>query len=68
MIIAFLFFKLEFDDFTFDILPNIKADISFNDAFSRKETITVNGAEIYYLSFNDLIKNKLSLEKKILTT
>jgi hypothetical protein len=58
------FFKLEFDDFTFDILPNIKADISFNDAFSRKETITVNGTEIYYLSFNDLINDKQTTARK----
>jgi len=33
------FFKLEFEDFTLDILPEIKADIKFTDAYQRKKQL-----------------------------
>ena len=58
------FFKLELDDFTFDILPNIKAEIEFKDAYKRKEIIKVNEIEIYFLNYNDLIKDKQTTARK----
>ena len=33
------FFKLDFEDFTLDLLPEIKAPIKFAEANQRKETI-----------------------------
>ena len=59
------FFKLEFDDFTLDILPTIKAEIVFKDAFARKEIVKTNDFEIYSLNYNDLIIDKqLTARKK----
>ena len=59
------FFKLEFDDFTLDILPTIKAEIVFKDAFVRKEIVKTNDFEIYFLNYNDLIIDKqLTARKK----
>ncbi len=52
------FFKLDFDDFTFDVLPAIKADIKFFDANQRKETINVDETQIHFLSYLDLIEDK----------
>jgi len=59
------FFKLEFDDFTLDILPNIKAEIDFKDAFLRKEIVKTDDFEIFFLNYNDLIIDKqLTARKK----
>ena len=59
------FFKLEFDDFTLDILPTIKAEIVFKEAFQRKEIIKTNNFEIYFLNYSDLITDKqLTARKK----
>jgi len=52
------FFRLDFSDFTLDILLEIKADIKFSDASRRKETITLNNVQIHFMSFIDLIEDK----------
>lgn len=58
------FFKLDFDDFTLDALPAIKADIKFSDANERKETINVDETQIYFLSYLDLIEDKKATARK----
>lgn len=58
------FFKLDFDDFTFDILPAIKAGIKFFDANQRKETVEVDGTPIYFLNYFDLIEDKKATARK----
>ncbi len=52
------FFKLDFEDFSLDILPSIKAAIKFSDAESRKETIEAEGIPIHFLGYRDLIEDK----------
>lgn len=52
------FFKIDFEDFTFDLLPSIKANIKFIEAYKRKVTVKTNDINIYVLSYTDLIKDK----------
>lgn len=52
------FLKLEFDDFTFDLLPQIKADISFGEAYQRKKTFELNAVSLNVISVEDLILDK----------
>lgn len=52
------FFKLEFEDFTLDILPEIKTKIKFSDANKRKEGVDLGNIKVYYLSYLDLIEDK----------
>ncbi|MFD1874117.1 hypothetical protein [Hymenobacter bucti] len=54
------FFRYEFDLFTLDLLPSIKSAISFGPAFARREIIEVNGADISFINFEDLIADKES--------
>lgn len=58
------FFKLIFADFTFDILPLIKADIKFVDADERKETVELEKTKIHFMNFYDLIKDKEATARK----
>lgn len=58
------FFKLDFDSFTFDALPVIKADIRFADATQRKETIELESTKIHFMNYLDLIEDKLALARK----
>jgi hypothetical protein len=52
------FFKLDFDDFTFDLLPEIKISLGFNEVYMRKETVKIEDTIIHFMSFSDLIKDK----------
>lgn len=52
------FFKLDFEGFTLDFLPQIKADIKFKEAHGRKETIEIDGIKIHFMNYVDLIKDK----------
>lgn len=58
------FFKLDFDDFTFDVLPEIKASIKFVEANKRKETIEIDGIKIHFMNYLDLIKDKEATARK----
>lgn len=58
------FFKLDFDSFTLDVLPAIKADIKFFDANQRKETVEVDETQIYFLNYFDLIEDKKATARK----
>lgn len=52
------YFKLTFDTYTLDLLPMIKADISFSEANSRKQIVTSDNTNIFYLSYEDLLNDK----------
>lgn len=58
------FFRLDFDNFTLDLLPAIKADIKFYDANQRKETIEFDKIQIYFLNYFDLIEDKKATARK----
>ena len=58
------FFKFDFDSFTLDVLPAIKADIKFMDANKRKETVEVDETQIYFLNYFDLIEDKKATARK----
>ena len=52
------FFKLEFEKFTLDFLPELNGLEKFSTSFQEREIIRLNGIEISFVSFDDLIKNK----------
>ncbi len=52
------FFKLEFDDYTLDLLPSIKAPLKFIEAFTRRIVIEINGVGISLICLEDLIQDK----------
>jgi hypothetical protein len=58
------FFKLDFDDFTLDILPEIKAAIKFIDAYKRVEIVEFNGIRIKFMNYIDLIEDKKATARK----
>lgn len=52
------FFKLNFDVFTLDILPEIKANIKFMEAYNRKETVDLAETHIHFMNYSDLLADK----------
>jgi len=52
------FFRYEFHDFTLDFLPAIKAQLSFRSCFLKRETLVLNGIEIPFIGYEDLIEDK----------
>jgi len=58
------FFKLKFDDFSLDLIPQIKAAVKFIDAYKRKDTIEIEDIEINVIGYPDLILDKEALGRK----
>jgi hypothetical protein len=58
------FFKLDFEDFSFDALPEIKAIARFTEANQRKETVELEGTKIHFMSYHDLIDDKKATARK----
>jgi hypothetical protein len=58
------FFRYEFEDFTLDILPEVKADIKFGDAYRSKETVEVEGTRIHFIDYYNLMKDKQATARK----
>ena len=52
------FFRYEFENFTLDLLPELKKPLKFRSAFDKRELVTVDGTEISFLSYEDLIADK----------
>jgi hypothetical protein len=52
------FFRYEFEQFTLDLLSNLKAPLKFNTAFVNKETVVFSEIEIPFLNLDDLIADK----------
>jgi predicted nucleotidyltransferase len=52
------YFKLNFDAFTLDFLPSLKGLSKFRNSYESKETVAINGIDIYLINFDDLITDK----------
>jgi len=52
------FFKYEFEHFTLDLLPVLKAPLQFTAAFASKEFATLNGVLIPFIGYDDLLFDK----------
>ena len=52
------FFRYEFEKYTLDLLPELKASLKFRSAFIRRETVAFNGVDIPFINYEDLILDK----------
>ena len=52
------YFRLEFEKFTLDFLPELNGLGKFRESFDQREKVTLGKTEISFISFADLIKNK----------
>ncbi|MCQ4140964.1 hypothetical protein [Chryseobacterium sp. EO14] len=58
------FFKLDFTNFTLDLLPKIQSKIRFTDANAKKDSVNIDGIEMHFISFEDLVDDKKSSGRK----
>jgi predicted nucleotidyltransferase len=59
------YLKIPHDTFHTDFLPVIPGLSSFRDSKKNAEKANINGTEIPFISYNDLIQSKLALNRKI---
>jgi len=59
------YLKIPHDTFHTDFLPVIPGLSSFRDSKKTAEKANVNGTEIPFISYSDLIQSKLALNRKI---
>ena len=52
------YFRLEFEKFTLDFLPELSGLGKFSESFNEREKVNLGGTEISFISYDDLIKNK----------
>ena len=52
------FFKYEFEKFTLDLLPELKAPLKFRSSFEKREVVTLNEISIPVMCYDDLITDK----------
>ncbi|MGA0559735.1 hypothetical protein ACO2Q8_23945 [Larkinella sp. VNQ87] len=52
------FLRFEFEEYTLDLLPTIKAPLRFWQAYERRQSFKSEGAEIVFISLEDLIQDK----------
>ena len=52
------FFRYEFEEFTLDFLPELKASLKFRSSFSKRENVTLDDIEIPFINYEDLISDK----------
>lgn len=52
------FFKFEFQDFTLDLLPQLKATLKFFSSYSKREVVILDSINIPFINFEDLIEDK----------
>jgi hypothetical protein len=52
------FFKYEFDEYKLDFLPNIIGVKKFNKSYKNRYVITLDGIELSFISYDDLITTK----------
>ncbi|RSK24094.1 hypothetical protein [Hymenobacter metallilatus] len=53
------FFRYEFEDFTLDLLPELKSSIRFTAAFVNRETVDLAGIKVAFIGYNDLLTDKV---------
>ncbi len=52
------FFKYQFDTFTADFLPELKAALIFRSSFENRERVTLNEVVISFINYRDLLTDK----------
>lgn len=52
------FFRYELDKFTLDLLPELKASLKFRPSYNRRAIVRLNGIEIHFIGYEDLILDK----------
>ena len=52
------FFRIEFDKFTVDFLPELPGLSKFRSSFNKREISRANEIEVPFINYNDLIVNK----------
>jgi len=52
------FFKYNFDGFTLDFLPELKAILSFQSAYKRRQLVSLDNVGISYIHLEDLMSDK----------
>lgn len=52
------FFKYESENFTLDLLPELRAPLRFRASFEKREVVTLNEIDIPFISYDDLIVDK----------
>lgn len=52
------FFRYEFEKFTLDFLPALKTLLKFNSSFAKREIITLDGTDIPFINYEDLLLDK----------
>jgi len=52
------FFRYDFEKFTLDFLPVLKAALKFRPSFQKREIVRLNEIEIPFISYDDLILDK----------
>lgn len=57
------FFKLNFEAFTIDFLPELPGLSKFRTSYEAKEVVDVEGVDIMFINFDDLIANKQALSR-----
>ncbi len=58
------FFKLNFELYTADFIPELPGLLKFKQSYSKKEVIILQETEIIFIGFDDLIENKLALARE----
>lgn len=58
------FFRLNFDEFSLDFLPAIKATIKFSEANKRKEAVELEDTKIHFMNYIDLIEDKKAMARE----
>lgn len=52
------YFKFDLDKFTLDFLPKLKGATKFMQAYKKKEITTINGIDMHFIGFNELLQDK----------
>jgi hypothetical protein len=52
------FFRYNFEKFTLDFLPVLKASLEFRSSFSKREVVSSNDVEIPFINYEDLVLDK----------
>ena len=52
------FFKYQFENFTVDFLPELKAALSFKSSFDNREMVSFNDVDIPFINYRDLLIDK----------
>ena len=52
------FFKYEFEWFTLDLLPVLKAALKFNACYAKKELVTFEKVDVPFIGYDELLLDK----------